>query len=220
MPEKSKVFYRRNLPHLQPLGGVFFVTCMLQGAIPKQVNEQWIKEHEEELIKLKCQPSDPSYLQLEKEIDRKLWLKREKFLDSRKNGPFYFDDDRLARVAAESLYYWDGKKIELICFCIMPNHVHAVFRTLQPDEVKDSEKVILMNIMHSIKRYSANRCNRLLQRSGRFWQEESFDRLVRDRKELARIISYVINNPAKAGFCTSPKEWKWTYLKPEYNEFI
>ncbi|WP_339793135.1 transposase [uncultured Imperialibacter sp.] len=220
VPDNNKVFYRRNLPHLQPMGGLFFVTYMLHGAIPRQVNEQWRREREEELIQLMAQETKDSFAELKNIVDRKFWLKQEKYLDNRKDGPFYFKDDKLAQVAVESLFFWDNRKIEVICFCGMPNHIHAVLRTMRPDEVEGGMKVALNNIMHSIKRHSANRCNKLLNKVGRFWQEESFDRLVRDRKELSKTILYIINNPVKAGFCQSPKDWKWNYIKPDYNEFM
>jgi len=32
---KNKEKYKRNLPHIQPLGQIFFVTWNLKGAIPK-----------------------------------------------------------------------------------------------------------------------------------------------------------------------------------------
>jgi len=220
---KTNVFYRRNLPHLQPTGGIFFVTYMLYGAIPRHVNEQWRREYEEEVMRLADQAKKEAaafYTDSKNKIDRKFRLKQEKYLDSRKDGPFHFSDSNLAQIAVESLLFWDNKRIEVICFCIMPNHIHAVIRTMRPDEVEGGIEVALNSIMHSIKRHSANQCNKLLNTAGRFWQEESFDRLVRDRNELSRIISYIINNPVKAGFCNTPKDWKWNYVKHDYNEFI
>ncbi len=75
--------------------------------------------------------------------------------------------------------------------------------------------------MESIKKFSARTCNKLLNRTGKpFWQHESYDRLVRDRDELYRIIAYVLDNPIKAGLCENHKDWKWSYIKPAYNEFM
>ena len=90
---------------------------------------------------------------------------------------------------------------------------------MEPNELNGAE-VVLNEIMHSVKRHSANESNKLLSRSGAFWQDESYDRLVRDRKELARIIRYTLNNPVKAGFCRSSADWKWNYINPKYNEFM
>ena len=69
--------------------------------------------------------------------------------------------------------------------------------------------------MHNIKRNSANHANKVLSRSGTFWQHESYDHFARDEKELERIIKYVLYNPVKAGLVTDWKSWKWTYCKYE-----
>jgi len=70
--------------------------------------------------------------------------------------------------------------------------------------------------MQSIKRISAKESNKYLGREGAFWLSESYDRLVRDEKELFFTIVYVVNNPVKAGLCKTPEEWKHTYLHPDY----
>ena len=57
----------------------------------------------------------------------------------------------------------------------------------------------LASILHSLKSFTSNQANRLLQRSGQFWEHESFDHCVRDQEEWGRIIAYVLNNPVKAG---------------------
>ena len=35
---------------------------------------------------------------------------------------------------------------------------------------------------------------------GSFWQDESYDHVIRDDNELEILIRYVIENPVKAGF--------------------
>jgi putative DNA methylase len=49
--------------------------------------------------------------------------------------------------------------------------------------------------------------NRVLGRTGSFWQREYFDRLIRDENELERAVEYVVNNPAHAGL----KDWTWVW---------
>ncbi|MCL5021739.1 MAG: hypothetical protein M1339_08835 [Bacteroidetes bacterium] len=56
--------------------------------------------------------------------------------------------------------------------------------------------------------------NPSLGRSGPFWQDESYDHVIRGAAELERTILYVINNPVKAGLAKSWENWPWTYLKP------
>ncbi len=101
----------------------------------------------------------------------------------------------------------------------MSNHIHIVF-TLNPDTDGRSGEY-LQQVMHSLKSFTANKCNELLDRSGSFWEHESYDRLVRDRNELHRIVQYILQNPVKAGLCESWQDWTRTrtYIKPEYNDF-
>ena len=80
----------------------------------------------------------------------------------------------------------------------MPNHVHVVVRPLDPWR--------LGGIIHSWKSFTATRANRLLHRSGPFWQREYFDRIIRDEEDLSATVKYVVENPAKAKL----KDWNWT----------
>ena len=99
----------------------------------------------------------------------------------------------------------------------MPNHVHLLFQPKEttPEsavgesrigEMEDS-KSPLSKIMHSLKSYTAHEANRILHRSGVFWQSESYDHWVRDDDELERIVDYIMANPVKAGMVKNPHEW-------------
>ncbi len=70
--------------------------------------------------------------------------------------------------------------------------------------------------MQSIKRISARKANSKLERSGKFWQDESFDRLIRDDKELFNTIKYVLMNPVNAGLVDDWEKWGCTYCHPNY----
>jgi len=78
----------------------------------------------------------------------------------------------------------------MISFVVMPNHVHALF---VQNPVWPLEKLI-----RSWKGFAARQVNKLLGRSGNFWQRDYFDRLVRDGKHFANCIRYIRRNPEKA----------------------
>jgi len=69
----------------------------------------------------------------------------------------------------------------------------------------------LASILHSLKSFTSNQANKLLQRRGQFWEHESFDHCVRDEEEWGRIIAYVLNNPVKAELVQDWRAWRWTY---------
>jgi hypothetical protein len=61
------------------------------------------------------------------------------------------------------------------------------------------------------KSFSSKESNKLLNRTGSFWQEDYFDHIIRDMRELHDTIEYVMNNPAKAGL----RDWAFVRMYPE-----
>ena len=105
-------------------------------------------------------------------------------------------DLRVAMLVQDQLLRFDRIRYLLVAWCVMPNHVHVI---LQP---MDGHR--LPEILHSIKSYVANAANRLLRRSGRFWQPEYYDHLIRDFDDLHAQISYVSSNPGRVGLAPWP----------------
>lgn len=52
----------------------------------------------------------------------------------------------------------------------------------------------------------------------KFWQPESFDRLIRDANDLDQKIKYVLNNPVKAGLVKHWKDWLYSYCDKNFIE--
>ena len=76
-------------------------------------------------------------------------------------------------------------------YVVMPNHVHALFRL-------DDEHV-LEDLIHSWKRFTARKINQENGRVGKLWQREYWDRMIRSERHFFHVISYIKNNPIKAG---------------------
>ena len=70
-------------------------------------------------------------------------------------------------------------------------------------------------ILQELKKFTAGRCNKVINRTGPFWQHESYDHVVRDADELKRIVMYVLNNPVKAGLSDTPEDWEYNYVNYE-----
>lgn len=115
-------------------------------------------------------------------------------------------------MVAESILFRDGNVYDLISYCIMLNHAHLVCTPLVKS---DGTYFGLTEILHSLKRHTAREANKILQRSGAFWQDESYDHFIRDDAELERIVKYVLYNPVKANIVKEQTDWKWNYCKFE-----
>jgi len=60
-----------------------------------------------------------------------------------------------------------------------------------------------------MKAASAKRANLLLDRSGLpFWQDESYDHIVRNGDEFQRIQRYIESKPVAAGLALRPEEYE------------
>jgi REP element-mobilizing transposase RayT len=132
-----------------------------------------------------------------REIDR--------VLDSGK-GEAWMRRAAVAHAVETALWFGNGLRYRLHAYVIMPNHVHAVL-TLQ-------EGSVLGECLKSLKAYSAREANRLVGRQGRFWQKESFDRLIRSADQLDRTIRYIEWNPVKAGLASDPKHYRFSSAFP------
>jgi REP element-mobilizing transposase RayT len=141
---------------------------------------------------------------------RRIFGRWDTALHTRSNGLYWLGDPRVAETLSESLAYRDGQVYDLLACCIMPNHVHTVFVPLPTSE---GNCHAMSAIMHSLKLYTARKSNRLLGRTGQFWQHENYDRVVRNEAELNRIIRYVLDNPVMAGLVEQWEDWKWSYCK-------
>jgi len=94
----------------------------------------------------------------------------------------------------------------------MLNHVHLVCTPLKKS---DGIYFGLTEILHSLKRRTAREANKILNRQGAFWQDESYDHFIRDDAELERIVKYLLYDPVKANLVNQPEDWKWNYSKYE-----
>lgn len=64
--------------------------------------------------------------------------------------------------------------------------------------------------MQRFKSFTAHESNGILQRTGKFWQEDYFDRYIRNYEHYEKTINYIANNPVKAGLCEKPEDWKFS----------
>ena len=242
-----KPSYERNLPHIQPPEATLFVTFRLDGSIPEPVLEQWrIEKKRLEMTLMRWVAISPpgTIPDLEEVVEEKLkfhrrWFKKiEDTLDGAVTGPLWLKEERLAEIVDEALRVRDGDVYRLDAFCVMPNHVHAVFAPFLPEGLarelaekniwqkrnalrgflppgagEDKVNVVLASIMQSLKGWTARQCNLALNRRGQFWQHESFDHVIRNQAEWERVVNYVVSNPVKAGLVKDWEIWKWSYRR-------
>ena len=117
-------------------------------------------------------------------------------------GECLLRDDSIAQIVQDTLLFNHQKKYELICWCIMPNHVHTLIAPV--------EGMSLSEIMYDWKSYTTHAINKALNRKGKLWMMEYFDRFIRDNDHFQKVVNYIHNNPVKAGLVADPTDWRWS----------
>ena len=168
---------RGYLPHLDAPGRPQFLTFRLFDSMPQDVLEAWRNES----------------------INNSQFRKKvEKYLDAG-YGNCWLRRPEIASMICSSLKFHHAKKYDLDSWVVMPNHAHVLLTPL--------DGFHLDQIEHSIKSYTANEANRLLDRKGQFWAIECFDRYIRDYRHFSAVIRYIEDNPVKARLCGKPRDW-------------
>lgn len=203
-------YYRRKLPHWQPASAEYFITIRLKGSLPQSVINK--------LKILRQQLNGKDFNEDEKlkiYIQRRIFRKFEDVLEDGETGSKWLSQKAVANLVEGSIHYRDSELYDLYAYCIMPNHVHLVFRHLIQNGEQENP---ITDIMRDFKRYTGRKCNKLLNRTGAFWQSESYDHVIRNPEELENTIRYTLYNPVKAGLVERWQDWPYSYCKPEFVE--
>jgi REP element-mobilizing transposase RayT len=182
-------YYERNLPHWHPEGKPVFLTWRLSGSLPRSTLAQ--------VASLHANPRG-QFLAAERSLDRAL------------SGPRWLAQPEIASLVVKALQRGEElKRFALHSWVVMPNHVHVLL------EPAGSVRAITKGI----KGITAKEANAILGRIGKaFWQDESFDRWVRNSAEFERVRLYIENNPVKARLARRPEEWHWSSAHRENSE--
>jgi REP element-mobilizing transposase RayT len=200
-PDAEVRMYRRNLPHLRQEGATYFATFRQADSIPRSVLTDWQNQRstwqranglsdnltpEEWQTRYRGIP-EARRRQFERAEARRLFFE----LD-RCHGTCVFKRPLPRDILRDSLHFFDGVRLRIGDFVIMPNHCHAHMTPIPGQELEE--------ILRAIKRHTSTQLGKQKLKSvpGTFWQEETHDHIVRDSEELLRIRKYIRDNPEKA----------------------
>ena len=201
-PDLPITCYERNLPHWRQKGATYFVTFRLADSLPQGklhelagLKAEWERKH-----------PPPRSKQDWETISRETEIRVERWLDEG-IGECVLRDRRHADTVTSAMHHFDGARYELGAYVVMPNHIHAIVRSLEP-QIHPLEDVI-----GSWKQYSARRINAARSAREPLWQEETFDRIIRDEEHLERVLQYIVRNPKNASL--RPNEFV-LWVRPEW----
>lgn len=198
---------RGYLPHRDEPGLIQFVTFRLADSFPASLRSEW-----EHLARI--------------EDDRERRTEIETYLDKGR-GECHLGRPEIAKIVEDNFLNFSGccgsqtrrpdesccdsqsraprapdaVRYELRAWCIMPNHVHILFKV---------GTVPMATIVGDWKKHTGRLANKVLGKRGAFWAEDYFDTYMRDAEHERKTIRYIENNPAKAKLVLDPKAWLWS----------
>ena len=91
--------------------------------------------------------------------------------------------------------------IEILAYCLMPNHIHAVVIPGQSDS--------LAAFFGKLHQQYARTTNFRYEWSGHLWQNRFYS-VVMDEHHSIAALRYVERNPVRSGLANHPQDWPWS----------
>lgn len=204
---------RGYLPHCDKPGLAQFVTFRLADSMPESRRGEW-----EHLLKVIAPPpyetdatrsdaprSGAQSIALRDETKRaererarrEQRVKLEEYLD-RGHGECHLRNPQVAALVEQSIRFHDARRFRLLAWVVMPNHAHVLVEIWQTP---------LSKVMQNWKSITAVGANKILGRTGTFWQPEYWDHFMRSEEQTRKTIRYIESNPVKANLCRTPEAW-------------
>ena len=182
MPNKNTPhlgWYNRGyLPHFDQGRTYQFITYRLGDSLPKAVFAKYKI--------LKENNKHDHHFHLEDSLDKA-------------HGSCILKQKLVANIVMENWLHFHHTKYAIQSCTIMPNHVHILIQTF--------DGYALADIIHSWKSYTSSAINNVLGRTGSVWAREYWDRYIRNEDHYFQTMHYILQNPVKAGFCKTAKDW-------------
>ena len=206
---------RGYLPHYDAPGVTQLVTLRLADSLPASRRGEWEHllgiENARDALSAgapacsRLSPSDAAISRSQTgaplhQPGRERRRRLEAYLD-RGLGECRLRQPAIAELAEGALRFFAGERHGLAAWVVMPNHLHVLV------EVWDTP---LMKLVKSWKDHVARGANKVLGRSGAFWEREYLDTVIADEEHRRTAVRYIENNPVKAGLTREAKEWAWS----------
>ncbi|MDP1826933.1 MAG: transposase [Archangium sp.] len=97
--------------------------------------------------------------------------------------------------------------VDLLAFCLMPNHFHLVARVEQSAELSAMMQWWLTS---HVRRHHQRHAS-----SGHIWQGRFKSFPIQEDAHLLTVLRYVLLNPCRTQLVRSPWDWQWSSLRFE-----
>ncbi|MBI2361216.1 MAG: transposase, partial [Deltaproteobacteria bacterium] len=111
------------------------------------------------------------------------------------------DDHDRARYLEKLRFYCEQKRVELLCYCLLSNHIHLLLETPQGN---------LSKLMQPFQTSYTVYFNRRHRCTGHLFEQRYKALLVDKDNYLLQVSRYIHLNPVGAGIVRRPQEYRWS----------
>lgn len=138
-----------------------------------------------------------------------------------------FIREQYFNIIVESLDFCrKNKGMEIYCWCIMPSHIHLIFRAKEnnPGDIirdfkKHTSKILQKEINNNNRESRKEWMLWMFKRAGQknsnvsnsqFWQQDNHPIELWSAEVIEQKVDYIHNNPVVSGFVTDDFHWKYS----------
>jgi REP element-mobilizing transposase RayT len=113
----------------------------------------------------------------------------------------FFDREDYKYFLKKMFEYKDKFSIEVVFYCLMPNHFHLVIR--QNTGVGTIQFISMVQLLY------AKYFNKKYGRKGQLFEGRYRPKVIKDQKYMMQLIRYLMENPVRAGLVKKPEDWEF-----------
>ncbi|RSK37499.1 hypothetical protein [Hymenobacter metallilatus] len=171
-----------------PPGETILLTLRLAGSIPMRAGRELHAQH----IAARQAAGSP---EAHRRAEKQFFAGFDALLDARTVGPDYLAKEKLAELVAGELLMLEEQGLQVPCFVLLPNHLHAVLH------LPAGSGLSLYKAVELLHQRTAVQARRLLRGQlppeADFWQPGFHELPILDAVEMSRVQTYLLAHPQR-----------------------
>lgn len=120
-------------------------------------------------------------------------------------GPIFFERRNYYYFLERMIEYHDPASMEIVAYCLMPNHFHFLVRQNIPFGTTKFFKGVCGGYVRAI--------NNAYGRSGHLFEGKFKMKVVDTDEYLLHLSRYIHLNPVRAGMVSAPEDWEFSSFR-------
>ncbi|MBU0475759.1 MAG: transposase [Bacteroidetes bacterium] len=122
----------------------------------------------------------------------------------------FFDKESYLYFLKRLKYYKEKYQIEVLSYCLMPNHFHLFVK-------QETTDLLISEFISALLNSYVKSINKKFNRSGTLFQSKTKSKPITDEHYFIWIIKYILENPVKAKLVQTISDWEFSNAKDLLN---